>query len=57
MEWYKVDSWLGKQLIAVGEAVLDCDYGMFWGRQGTGQALIMDGVLQQIAEKFVREEE
>lgn len=48
-EWYAVDSWLAKQLADFGEPVIDNDYGYWWGRCCTGQALIMDGTLQKIA--------
>lgn len=51
-EWWKVDSWLGEQLINIGECVLDNDYGYWWGRCCTGQQFIMDGVLQRVADRF-----
>jgi hypothetical protein len=52
-EWYRVDSWLAKQLAEVGECILDNNYGEWWGRQTTGQALIMDGVLQKVSAAYV----
>lgn len=55
-EWYLVDSWLCRQLHEIGEVTIDNGYGHFWGRTCTGQALIMDGTLQEIAARFERGE-
>ena len=52
-QWFRVASWLADKLSEIGEAVLDNGYGCWWGRQCCGQAVIMDGVFQRIAEKFV----
>lgn len=49
-EWYRVDPWLRRQLHAHGEVTLSNSYGDWWGRCTTGQAVIMDGVLQRVAE-------
>lgn len=54
-EWWRVDSWLCGQLDAIGEVTIDNGFGTWWGRCATGQALIMDGVLQRIAASFERE--
>lgn len=48
-EWWRVSPWLCKELRAIGEIVIDNDYGCWWGRTCTGQGYIMDGTLQQIA--------
>jgi hypothetical protein len=48
-EWYRVSTYLGEALEAAGYVTLRNDYGDWWGRTTTGQALIMDGVLQDIA--------
>lgn len=48
-EWYRVSAWLCARLREIGEVVIDNGYGEWWGRCATGQALIMDGVLQRIA--------
>ena len=53
-QWFRVESWLAKQLMEIGECVLDNSYGYWWGRGCCGQALICDGVLQRIAQKWVR---
>ncbi len=49
LEWWLVSKWLGRELRQAGMVVLENDYGFWWGRTCTGQALIMDGVLQQVA--------
>ena len=48
-EWWRVSSMLCGQLRDVGRVVLDNDYGYWWGRTCTGQELLMDGVLQEVA--------
>lgn len=52
-EWWRVSEWLARRLEAVGECVLDNDYGTWWGRTCTGQSYMMDGVLQKIAANHV----
>ena len=44
MEWWLVNEWFSKKLIAVGEPVLDNDYGIWWGRTCSGQAISMDAM-------------
>lgn len=51
-EWWRVDDWLAGQLKKIGEPVLDNDCGYWWGRTCTGQAMIMDGTLQNVAASF-----
>lgn len=51
-EWWLVSDWLCTKLREHGECVLDNGYGQWWGRQVTGQAMIMDGTLQQIAADY-----
>jgi hypothetical protein len=48
-EWWLVSRWLCEKLRELGEVVLDNDYGYWWGRCTTGQAIIADGVLQHVA--------
>ncbi|PHN04335.1 hypothetical protein [Flavilitoribacter nigricans] len=52
-EWYLISEWLFYQLRDLEQPVLKTDYGFFWGRTATGQAMIMDGTFQKIAEQFV----
>jgi len=54
-EWWRVSSWLCDQLRAAGYVVLDNGYGHWWGRTCTGQAVIMDGTLQTVAARLVKE--
>ena len=51
-EW-AVTEWLAKELLDIGECVLDNVYGYWWGRQCSGQAIKMDGTLQEIARRHV----
>ncbi len=48
-EWWRVSPMLCNQLRDIGRVVLDNDYGYWWGRTCTGQGLLMDGVLQEVA--------
>lgn len=52
-EWWAVSEWLADLLIEVGECVLKNDYRQWWGRCTTGQAYIMDGVLQKAAVRHI----
>lgn len=54
-EWWLVDPWLCARLRDIGEVVIDNGYGEWWGRTCTGQGLIMDGTLQQIAALYESE--
>lgn len=47
-EWWIVTPWLGEKLKAEGEVVLDRWGGWIWGRQATGQAIMLDGVIDRI---------
>lgn len=48
-EWWRISKWLADLFIEIGECVLKNNYGQWWGRCTTGQAYIMDGVLQKAA--------
>lgn len=48
MEFYIVSELLGKQLEARGEMIMPRLLGWIWGRQTTGQAVYMDGVIGEI---------
>lgn len=48
-EWWAVSQWLCKELRALGEIVIDNGYGCWWGRGCTGQGMLMDGTLQDVA--------
>ena len=50
MEWWLVTPYMAELLKEKGEVILS-DYGCYWwGRTTSGQALYMDGVIQEIAE-------
>ena len=49
-EWWFITEWLYEQLKAHGEPVINCRYGYLWGRGATGQAILLDGVIGEIAE-------
>jgi hypothetical protein len=51
-EWWLVSDWLLDKLEAEGEPVLRTDYGDWWGRTCTGQAIALDSVIQKIAKEF-----
>lgn len=50
-EWWAVTDWLARELIKSEEPVLENIYGTWWGRTCTGQAMKMDGTLQNIARR------
>lgn len=56
-EWWRVSGWLCGQLHAIGEVTIDNGYGHWWGRTCTGQSLLMDGTLQQIAAQYERDDD
>ena len=52
MEWWLVTPYMAELLKEKGEVILS-DYGCYWwGRTTSGQALYMDGVIQEIAEQI-----
>ena len=49
LEWWLVTPYMAELLKEKGEVILS-DYGCYWrGRTTSGQALYMDGVIQEIA--------
>jgi len=52
MEYWGVSNWLANQLKERGEVVIDYEHVNFyiWGRCCSGQAINLDGVIQDIAE-------
>jgi len=49
-EWWLVSPWLGEKLLLQSEPILENDYGVWWGRCTTGQAISMESVIQIIYE-------
>jgi hypothetical protein len=50
LEWWAVTEWLAERLIEEGEPVLKNEFGTWWGRTTSGQAIYMDSVIQKIAQ-------
>lgn len=48
-EWWSVTGWLAEKLKSHDEPVIDNDFGCWWGRCTTGQAIKMDWIIDQIA--------
>lgn len=49
-EWWLVSDWLADKLKEFEQPVLANDYGTWWGRTTTGQAIKMDYVIRKIVE-------
>jgi len=49
-EWWAISNWLADKLKEHQEPILDNDYGTWWGRTCTGQAIAMDYAMEKIAE-------
>ena len=47
-EWWVVSKWLAKKLQDQGEPIIENDYGIWWGRTTTGQAIFLDAVIERI---------
>jgi len=47
-EWWLVNNWLLEKLEAKGETILRSNYENWWGRGCTGQAIALDGVIEEI---------
>ena len=48
MEWWLIDSWLAERLKEQGEIIIKELGCRWWGRLTSGQAIYMDGVIQEI---------
>ena len=51
-EFWAVSKWLGDSLEEKGEIIFEMLDFTCWGRQATGQAIKLDGVIQEIAEEY-----
>jgi len=49
-EWWAVSRYLADQLRGYNECILEFGNNTYWGRQTTGQAIYIDGVITSIAE-------
>ena len=54
-EWWVVSGWLEIMLRKHGEPILSNNYGNWWGRCATGQAVFMDGVIRDIFDEVMNE--
>lgn len=54
-EWWAISEWLADELRDIHEPILSNEYGIWWGRTCTGQAIILDGTIQQIVERIDRQ--
>ena len=48
LEWWLVTPWLAERLKEQGEIIIDKLGCRWWGRLTSGQAIYMDGVIQEI---------
>jgi hypothetical protein len=55
-EWWVVSEWLREKLRDKGHPILENDYGAWWGRRTTGQAIKMDGSIREIAKELLESE-
>lgn len=49
LEWWCISRDLAKDLKNIDEIVLITSFGCWWGRQTSGQAMIADGIFQEVA--------
>ncbi len=48
LQWFIVTDWLAAKLSAIGEPILSTDNHKVWGRTCYGQAIELDGTIQEI---------
>jgi hypothetical protein len=51
LEWWLVSSWLCNKLNSKGEVIISNEYGNWWGRTTSGQAIKFDEIIVEIFEK------
>lgn len=49
LEWWQVSKYLYSLLDAIEEPVFEADWGYYWGRTCSGQAVELDGTIQECA--------
>lgn len=52
-EWWLVSDWLTIMLRKCGQPLLNNEYGTWWGRCCTGQAIFLDGVIEKIYDEVM----
>ena len=55
-EWYLVSHWFLDRLEEINEPITNNDYGEYWGRCCTGQAIYLDYNIQELAYKWSNDE-
>ncbi len=56
LEWWLVSKWLHDHLTTLGFVTLQTDWGYYWGRTTSGQAIELDGVIQEVARSICVED-
>lgn len=51
-EFWLVTDWLASKLREYNEVIIEVDDLVIWGRTCTGQAIYVDGLIQEIAEDY-----
>ncbi|GHV02004.1 hypothetical protein FACS1894159_10500 [Bacteroidia bacterium] len=51
LEWWLVTSWLAKQLEERSQTIIHAFDCCFWGRTTSGQAIYLDNVIREIAQR------
>lgn len=51
-EWWIVSEWLADKLKAHKEVIINDGYNTIWGRTCTGQAILLDGVINEICSEL-----
>lgn len=49
LEWWLISEWLHNHLKNLGFVTLETDFGYYWGRTISGQAIELDNVIQDVA--------
>ena len=55
-EWYLVSDWFLDRIREINEPIIDNDYGEYWGRCCTGQAIYLDYNMQELAFEYASDE-
>lgn len=51
LEWWLCDEWFLEKLEEMGEPILTNDYGKWWGRTCSGQAILLDSIITEFRKK------
>lgn len=56
LEWWLVSKWLYDKLTGLGFVTLETEFGYYWGRTTSGQAIELDNVIQDVARSIHNEQ-